>query len=85
MKKHLIHNIDGFTYICKEHKQPDLNTFVIQGQVKRVYFYTDNKIETEQWFKSSHFSRKFKIDKWTREIILTDDDRLINVEKICNG
>jgi hypothetical protein len=82
MKKHLIHIIDGFTYICKENKQPDLNTFVIQGQVKRIYFYTDDKIKTEDWFKSNNFSRKYKIDKWTREIILTDDGRLTNVEKI---
>lgn len=70
------HTIDGFTYICDTKKMPELNSFVIKGQVKKVYFYTDNKVNTEEWFKDNEFSRVFKVDKYTRQIIYTDNEKL---------
>lgn len=70
------HTIDNFTYICDTENPPKLNSFVIQGQVKRVYFYTNNKINTKEWFENNEFSRKFKIDNYTRQIIFTNDKRI---------
>ena len=67
---------DGYYYFTSLHAVPKINSFVIQGQVNRVYFYTDDRIDTEEWFKDNYFSRKYKKDRYTRPITKTTDMRL---------
>lgn len=75
--------INGYHYFCLDKVKPKLNSFVIQGKVKTVYFYTNqDTLPPEEWIMNCPYYRKYKKDDYTREIIFTDDPKLIDIKKL---
>jgi hypothetical protein len=77
-----ISKINGYHYFTQIDKTPKLNSYVIQVKIKSVHFYTLNKSPTESWTLVHPYFRKYKIDRFTREIIFTDDPKLSSIKKL---
>lgn len=71
-----ITKIENFHYFAEIDKIPNLDSFIVQGKVKAVYYYTFDDSETDVWMSENPFSRKRKINSYSRPISLTDDPRL---------
>jgi len=68
--------LGGYLYFTEMNRQPQLDSFIIQGKVKSVYFYTFNEESTELWMSYNPFPRKRKVDKYSRPIRLSNNPEL---------
>ena len=68
--------LGGYLYFAEINRQPQLDSFIIQGKVKSVYYYTFNEDSTELWMSYNPFPRKRKTDRYSRPIRLSNNPKL---------
>lgn len=74
--KGYITKLGNYIYFAEVNIQPSYESFIIQGKVKAVYFYTFDDTPTLKWMGSNPFGRKRKIDLYSRPIRLTNNPDL---------